>query len=166
MRVLLTILSLSFLTGHRPVINYSVEIYLVPHQQSKATHSIPKEFDVKKEDLPTMPFIIDDEIESFDTANYRITFSKEAAKRIGALKPNLSVGIPFVLTLDREPVLTGYFVNTLSSFSFGAYVLLNTTQTVQKLRRGLPEHRYKTLITEKRKNFLVIQALERTGRLR
>ena len=113
-----------------------------------------------------MPFINDDEIALFDSSTYKITFLKEAAKRIGTLKPSLSVGIPFVLTVDRQPVLTGYFVNQLSSFGCAAYVLTNTQNGVQELLKGLPEHQYKASIAEKRKNLLFLQALERTGRLK
>ena len=113
-----------------------------------------------------MPFIIDDEVVSFDTSSYKITFTKEAAKRIGELKPGLSVGIPFVLAVDREPILTGYFVNQLSSFGCAAYVMSNSFSTVHVLQKGLPEHHYETKIVERRKSFLLLQALERTGRLK
>jgi len=138
----------------------------MPGKQAKTKDKLPKEFTIKKEDLPTMPFIKDDEIELFDTSSYKITFSKEAAERIGALKPSLPVGIPFVLTIDREPILTGYFVNELSSFGCAAYVMSNSSNSVQELQKGLPEQHYKTQIVEKRTNFLLVQALERTGRLK
>jgi hypothetical protein len=120
MRVLIAILLILVLSGHRPLINYSVEIYLLPYKQLTTKGNISKEFEVKKKDLPSMPFINDDEIVLFDTSTYRITFLKVAAKRISALKPSLPAGIPFVLTVDREPILTGYFVNELSSFGCSA----------------------------------------------
>ncbi|RYY45043.1 MAG: hypothetical protein EOO06_17200 [Chitinophagaceae bacterium] len=166
MKLLIAILSILVLSGHRPLINYSVEIYLLPGKRSTTKDNIPKEFEVFKEELPPMPFINDDEVVSFDTSSHKTTFKKEAAKRIGALKPSLPAGIPFVLTVDREPVLTGYFVNQLSSSGCAAYVMTNSSNTVQELRKGLPEHRFKTQIVEKRKNFLLLQALERTGRLK
>ncbi len=166
MRVFIALLSLLITGGNGPQVNYSVEIYLLANNHSNLSDSISKELTIKKEDLPIVPFINDDEIEHFDTSNYRITFSREAAKRIGALKPSLSVGIPFVLTVDREPILSGYFVNIVSSFGCGAYVLSNTPQQVQELRKGLPEYYYKAIISENRKNHFLIQALERTGRLK
>ena len=163
MKFLIAILSILVLSRHRPLINYSVERYLLPSKHSKTNDSIPEEFEVNKENLPTMPFINDDELVLFDTSSNKITFAKEAAKRIGTLKPSLPVGIPFILTVDREPVLTGYFVNQLSSFGCAAYVMTNSSNVVQELKKGLPEHHYKNKIVEKRKNFLLLQALERTG---
>jgi len=155
-----------FLGAHRPVINYSVEIYLVPHKHALSSNGVYKEFTISKKDLPVEPFILDDEIVLYDTSSYSITFSKEAAKRMGSLKPSIAVGMPFVLTVDREPILSGYVINSVSSYGCAAYVLTNTGQLSQKLGKGLPEKNYKKLIAEKRKNFLLVQALERTGRLK
>ena len=69
MKFLIAILSILVLSRHRPLINYSVEIYLLPSKHSKTNDSIPEEFEVNKENLPTMPFINDDELVLFDTSS-------------------------------------------------------------------------------------------------
>src|SRR5688572_5207208 len=122
MRIFILIIALLILNGHRPKINYSVEIYTLKNLPANTPDKKAVEFDITKEELPEMPFIIDDGIRLFDTTSFEITFSKEAAEKIGKLQPELAVGIPFVLTVDREPVLTGYFVNRLSSHGCAAYI--------------------------------------------
>src|SRR5690606_24550528 len=114
----------------------------------------------------TLPFLRDDDIDYYDTSNNKIFITKDASKRIAALKPKLNVGIPFVLTVDRQPILTGYFWNNASSFGCAAYVLFNTNDTTQRLLKGLPEYSYISSIIEKRKNYFFLQALERTGRIK
>ncbi len=166
-KAFITILLLVILGSFRdPKINYSIEIYLLKNLKPKIENGIVTEFKFQKNDLPVLPFISDDDIESFDTSLNKIYFKKEAAKRIGALKPDLKVGIPFVLTVDREPVLTGYFCNIFSSFGCGSYVLINLKDTALILKKGLPEYSYTTSIAEKRKGYFFLQALERTGRIR
>ena len=165
MRVFIVIAALLALYSYSPKINYSIEIYLPDTSNVNSGGIAPTEFIILKEHLPEMPFINDEGIEQFDTANFKITFSKEAAAKIKTLKPGLAKGIPFVLAVDREPVLSGYFINTFSSVGCRAYVL-NTRDRVQRLTKGLPEHYYEGLIAERRNSSIFIQALERTGRLK
>lgn len=165
-KFLLTILLIISTGFHNPKINYSIELYILPASNLKTNNGIASEFSITNTDLPTLPLIRDDDIEYYDTNLNKIYFTQEAAKRIGELKPKLNAGIPFVLTTDREPILTGYFWNTVSSFGCASYVLFNSNDTVQSLLKGLPEHRYVNNIIEKRKNYFFLQALERTGRIK
>jgi hypothetical protein len=151
---------------HHNKINYSIEIYLLKNITPKLSNGIPVEFTIRKSDLPELPFIKDDEIESFDTSSYKIQFNKDAAKRIGNLNPDLQVGIPFVLCVDRQPILTGYICNSVSSFSCNSYALINFKTNTQILIKGIPVRQYEKNILERRKNLFFVQALERTGRLK
>lgn len=164
MRYILGIIAILVFGSFNPNrVNYSIEIYL---PQNVFANGTTEEFEIKRTDLPVLPFIMDDEIVSFDSSTNQISFEKQAAERIGKLTPSLGKGIPFVLTFDRDPVLTGYFWNVLSSFECKAYVLLNERSPTQVLRKGLPEIAYKDVLIERRKSYFFIQALERTGGLK
>jgi hypothetical protein len=151
---------------NKPKINYSIELYVLPDTKSTIKNGLATEFEIKDTDLPTLPFIRDDDIDYYDTCINKIFITQDAAIRIAELKPKLNVGIPFVLTVDRKPILTGYFWSTFSSFGCASYVFFNSNDTTQKLLKGLPEYSYANKIIEKRKNYFFLQALERTGRIK
>jgi hypothetical protein len=165
-KLLLTISLFVLASFHKTKINYSIELYILPNSKSIVKNGLATEFEINNIDLPTLPFIRDDDIEYYDTSHDKIFISQDAAKRISELKPKLNVGIPFVLTVDRQPILTGYFWNTVSSFGCASYVLFNSNDTSQNLLRGLPEYSYVDSIIEKRRNYFFLQALERTGRIK
>ena len=163
----LFIITLLVITSfNKPEINYSIELYILTDAKSTIKNGLATEFEIKDTDLPSLPFLRDDDIDYYDTSKNKIFITKDAAKRIAALKPKLNVGIPFVLTVDRQPILTGYFWNTASSFGCASYVLFNSSDITQKLLKGLPEYSYVNSIIEKRKNYFFLQALERTGRFK
>jgi len=166
MRVLLILFSFVIFSSGRAQTSGVVEIYLLKGDGLKSGHGIQGDFSIEKKNVPEKPFIRNEEITSFDTSSFTITFKNEAATRIGRLKPELSRGIPFVLTVDREPVLCGYFLNVLTSFGCGGYALINFNSTKQKLIKGLPEYSYEDILEERRKDPILIQALKKTNRLR
>ena len=151
---------------NKPKINYSIELYILSDKKSTIKNGFATEFEIKDNDLPTLPFLRDDDIDYYDTSKNKIFITKDAAKRIAALKPKVNVGIPFVLTVDRQAILTGYFWNSVSSVGCASYVLFNSNHIAQKLLKGLPEYSYVNSIHEKRKNYFFLQALERTGRIK
>ena len=165
-KFLLIITFLVITSFNKPKINYSIELYILSDTISTFKNGLATEFKVNDTDLPELPFIMDDEINYYDTSNNKIYITKDAAKRIAALKPKLNVGIPFVLTVDRKPILTGYVWNRASSFGCASYVLINSNNTTLSLLKGLPEYTYVISIIEKRKNYFFLQALERTGRIK
>ena len=165
-KFLLIITLLVITSFNPPKINYSIELYILSDTKATIKNGLATEFDIDETDLPALPFIRDDDIDYYDTSNNKIFITKDAANRIATLKPKLNVGIPFVLTVDRQPILTGYIWNTVSSFGCASYVLFNSNDTVQSLLKGLPEYSYANSIIEKRKNYFFIRALEKTGRIK
>ena len=82
-------------------------------------------FEVEKEDLEIMPFIKDTEILAFNAEMSVITFDSIVRKRLRELHPEISQGKQFAITVDKEPVLTGYFWNLLSSQTCHWYSIYN-----------------------------------------
>ena len=81
------------------------------------------DYNVKLSDLKIEPFITDDEILSFDTENNKLVFDSIAANRIYQLEPNMIKGVQFVITVDKKPVLNGYFWSLHSSYSCNSYCI-------------------------------------------
>ena len=68
-------------------------------------------FEAKRENLQAMPFIEDVEIKSFNLKNNKIVFTDSAVKKLAALPGNMHIGTQFVIAINGEPRLTGYFMH-------------------------------------------------------
>lgn len=69
-------------------------------------------FNIVASDLQKVPFITNEEIESFNLNNDKIKFSSKAIKRIDSLSEHVPMhkGVQFVVTVNKNPQLTGYFM--------------------------------------------------------
>jgi hypothetical protein len=81
------------------------------------------DYNVKLSDLKMVPFITDDEILSFNLDNNKLSVDSLAANRIYELKRNMIKGVQFVITVDKKPVLNGYFWSLDSSYSCNSYCI-------------------------------------------
>ena len=143
-----------------------VEIYLIKEKAALDTSEGPDAFHVLKSDLPKEPFIKNGGILFYNDSTFEITVTQAAAEIISTLKPALQVGIPFVLTIDREPILYGYFTNLFSSFTSGANSISVTKSTVHRIQKGIPEYNFEKSIMEHRNDWRLIQAMKISGRLK
>lgn len=84
------------------------------------------EFNVENKDLLETPFISDSEIKGVDTLNGYIYFNKSASRKIISLvKPhNLLKGTQFVLTVNKNIALKGYFWASKSPQGTDYYTIL------------------------------------------
>ena len=80
-------------------------------------------------DLQSQPFITDVEIKAFEKHNNSVVLDSKAARRIYELSPEKNFGQQFVITVDKEPKVSGYFWNTNSAISCRWYYIecLNPT---------------------------------------
>jgi len=102
-----------------------IEIYTLKSENEKPEvlyDSIQKEFlyapkfEVSQNLLNEKPLIIGDEILCLDTVSGKIELSAEAINRIVALNPSMKHGIKFAICKNKEPLFTGYFWSSLSSY--------------------------------------------------
>ncbi|MFP5438390.1 MAG: hypothetical protein ACLGH8_11415 [Bacteroidia bacterium] len=78
-------------------------------------------FTVVKSNLEYKPFIADEEISSFNSQTNIIAFDSSVVSRIRKLKPSMGTGTQFVIAVNKQPIVTGYFWNILSSFTCQSY---------------------------------------------
>lgn len=95
--------------------------YFVSYDTIKKDFIYLGEFELKKEDLEDEPFITNDEILGFDFEKSNVIVSgssyyKFSDKRIR----NLS---QFVICINKEPVINGYFLSGMSSVYFDWYAM-------------------------------------------
>lgn len=81
-------------------------------------------FTATEKDLQRKPFISDEAIISFNPQTNIIAFDSSVVSRIRKLKPIMGRGTQFVITVGKEPMITGYFWNTLSSYTCQSYNIL------------------------------------------
>lgn len=95
--------------------------YFVSYDTIKKDFIFLGDFEVKKEDLEEKPFITNDEILGFDFEKSNVVVSgnsyyKFSDKRIGNLAQ-------FVICINKEPVINGYFLSGMSSAYFEWYAM-------------------------------------------
>ncbi|MFP5436390.1 MAG: hypothetical protein ACLGH8_01220 [Bacteroidia bacterium] len=73
------------------------------------------DFHYSKDDLQQKPFIKDDEILNLNLKTNTIEFTNLASEKIFKLKPHMGNGVQFVISVDKKPVMNGYFYNPYSS---------------------------------------------------
>nr|WP_317632025.1 hypothetical protein [uncultured Flavobacterium sp.] len=72
-------------------------------------------FEYSIDDLESKAFIADQDILSLNTKKGTIKFSNNGARKIFDINPNFRNGEQFVITINKVPVLNGYFYNPYSS---------------------------------------------------
>ncbi len=95
--------------------------YFISYDTIKKDFIFLGDFEVKKEDLEEKPFITNDEILGFDFKKSNVVVSgnsyyKFSDKRIGNLAQ-------FVICINKEPVINGYFLSEMSSVYFDWYAM-------------------------------------------
>lgn len=73
-------------------------------------------FHVNKNQIESTPLIKNEDVLGLNIDNSEIKLSAEAANKIIALKPSMKDGIQFVITDNKNPVMTGYFWSSYSSY--------------------------------------------------
>ncbi|MGC4034928.1 MAG: hypothetical protein QM764_03130 [Chitinophagaceae bacterium] len=161
----LSLLTISF-TSKREL--PKIEIYRLKDFFKNPSHynGLPGEFRVTKEELADTPLIKNEEILSYDTIRYNITFSKSGVQKIKDLKPFLPLGVQFAITVDKKPVITGYILNKFSSYGCASFALFNIGDSTQYILKGLPEGEYNNKIPESRNNRELIDAFKITKRVK
>lgn len=74
------------------------------------------DFEYMESDLNKLPFISDLEIVSLDTLNGIIQFNNAASQRIIKNTDGFQRSKQFVITVNNQPVMNGYFHNIYSSY--------------------------------------------------
>jgi hypothetical protein len=72
-------------------------------------------YDVELTDLNQNPLISDNEIIGINIQKSELILSNSGKAKIKQLKPNMKHGIQFVICVNRQPYLTGYFRSNISS---------------------------------------------------
>ena len=72
-------------------------------------------FTVDKEKLETKPLITDEDILRLNLKKSELILSEVGKLKITKLKPNMKYGIQFVICVNKQPCLTGYFRSNISS---------------------------------------------------
>lgn len=72
-------------------------------------------FTVNKENLESKPLITDKDILKLNLKKSEFIFSEIGKQKITQLKPNMKSGIQFVICVNKQPYLTGYFRSNISS---------------------------------------------------
>jgi hypothetical protein len=83
-------------------------------------------FEASQTDLPQEPLIKDDEILSFNFNTSKLTLSSSAVKKLWCLKSDFLYSQQFVITANRQPILTGYLFNVLSSSTVNHFYITYT----------------------------------------
>lgn len=93
----------------------NVEIEVPYDSVSKEFIYAPK-FAVSESLLNAKPLIVDEEIICLDTVSGKIELSTEAINKIINLRPSMKHGIKFAICKNKEPLFTGYFWSSFSSY--------------------------------------------------
>lgn len=72
-------------------------------------------FSVDKENIETKPLITDEDVLKLNLKKSELILSEIGRNRITQLKPNMKDGIQFVICVNKQPYLTGYFRSNISS---------------------------------------------------
>jgi len=72
-------------------------------------------FTVDKKNIETKPLITDEEVLKLNLKKSELILSEIGRNRITQLKPNMKDGIQFVICVNKQPYLTGYFRSNISS---------------------------------------------------
>lgn len=73
-------------------------------------------FEVKTSDINEKPLVEDDEIISLNLKNNELVLNEKGDEKVKRIKPDNIKGTQFVICVNKEPVLTGYFKSNFSSF--------------------------------------------------
>jgi hypothetical protein len=162
---LIYLMTIGFLlsnSGYGQTLTPKIEIYLLNHfvQPDKGT----KRFTATDSDLQEKPLIEDCQIIGYDTIKFEYTIDTLVCSRLSTLNPSLPIGIQFVITVDRKPVISGYFWNPVSSFGCDWYNIPVICKQEIKIDKGLPEYSY-TDIPEMRNDSRLVDALIKSNRL-
>ena len=97
----------------------SLEFYSIPTDKLIfAGHFSPKQNDLEKE-----PFIREDEIIDFNIKESKIILSNSAAKKLTRFFPIGHFGKQFVITVDKTPIINGYFYSYPYSYFVNTNVI-------------------------------------------
>ena len=168
MKFWISILVFIFLSSGITLTPPKIEIYLLKTRLDQDNpqgypKSLARPFQPKQTDLQDTPFIKDTDIIWYDTSRSKITLSVSGSQKIIDLQPPIIDGIQFALTVDRKPVMCGYFINRVTSQPAISYMIMNilNQDSTFSISRLLPGNH-----TDDRVNAILIKALSETNRLK
>lgn len=107
-------------------------------------------FVADKSDLKEEPFIKNDEIIEFDFKKSLIKFSPSGVEKIWNLPPNFNFSRQFIITADKEPILTGYFYSIFaSSYVSHFYIVYDGSNDIKSFPKKYEEREYKIFHNQK-----------------
>lgn len=86
------------------------------YDEKDSTFIFSGKFIAEKKDLNEKPLIADQDILSLNLKTNEIKFSQSGIIKIRSIKPNFKYSTQFVICVNDEPQLTGYFMNVFSSY--------------------------------------------------
>lgn len=104
------------------------------YDEKDSTFIFSGKFIAEKKDLNEKPLIADPDILSLNLKTNEIILSESGIFKIRKIKPNFKYSTQFVICVNNEPQLTGYFMNVYSSFppTWNYIVYSNQKQTNDK----------------------------------
>ncbi|MBS4040140.1 MAG: hypothetical protein KGZ81_06025 [Flavobacteriales bacterium] len=86
------------------------------HDSIKKIFSYAPKFEVQQIELNEKPLITNEQILCIDTITGIIKLSAKGYNRILELRPSMKHGIKFAICRNKEPLFTGYFWSSYSSY--------------------------------------------------
>lgn len=101
-------------------------------------------FDVEIINLENTPLVKDEEIIGLNFDTNELKLNKEAYKRINNIKPDLTWSTQFVITANKNPILTGYLYSKYSSSWVHDYYIITDYKENKKENQNLIIRHYIT----------------------
>lgn len=75
-------------------------------------------FIASQNDFEEEPLVKNDEVLALNIEKSELILSQSARKKISQIKPSMKYGVQFVIAVNKQPCLTGYFRSNISSFIY------------------------------------------------
>lgn len=92
------------------------ELANIPYDSIQKEFLYAPEFEVKQNELNENPLITNEEILCIDIISGKIELSAEGVNKIIELNSSMKHGIKFAICNNKEPLFTGYFWSSYSSY--------------------------------------------------
>jgi hypothetical protein len=131
-------------------------------------------FSVSNKHLTKEPFITDDEILKVSLSKSEFELSESARKKITMINPSHKFGTQFVICINKEPIITGYFRENASSYIYNwnymsyVYYKNNFIGTIDKnfvIRQNIGYEKWKPILSNLETHKKLISVLEKSNRL-
>jgi hypothetical protein len=149
---------------------WEVEIFLL---ESSGSETGEASFEQNYMDDSKQPFIQNSEILGYEIVesalnhevSYYMVLSDTGKDKIGNLSIPVCCGRYFMITVNRKPVLEGYFWRTYSSYACDFLTIEVPSSNNFEIRNGYPKQGYFGNFPDPRRNHKLLQAFSKTKRL-